>query len=262
MKKEAKKQISLEEKKSVQLEMLKEIDAFCRENNIRYSLAFGTLLGAIRHKGFIPWDDDVDIMMPLPDMLRFKKMFCSKTIKYCDVDTEKYYEFGFSRLANIDTYNQTGIIAKSYGVCIDLYPIVAIPKEIKERDSFFQKATVLFEHRIRLMKWKKQLVRYFPVKTIPGFKKAMKDYRDYMLNTYDYGSTGEFYIVAGRLSIRNRTMYDFDLFEDMMEVDFEGSKFWSISKYDFFLTLMYGDYMTPPPENQRHPYHGGHYYWK
>ena len=72
MSKEKRKQISLEEKKSIQLEMLKEIDAFCRNNNIKYSLAFGTLIGAVRHKGFIPWDDDVDIMMPLPDMLRFR----------------------------------------------------------------------------------------------------------------------------------------------------------------------------------------------
>ena len=57
------KPISFEEKRSIQLEMLKEIDAFCRNNGIKYSLAFGTLLGAIRHKGFIPWDDDIDIMM-------------------------------------------------------------------------------------------------------------------------------------------------------------------------------------------------------
>ena len=69
--KKNKKPISIEERKVVQLEMLKEINSFCKANNIRYSLAFGTLLGAVRHKGFIPWDDDVDIMMPLPDMLRF-----------------------------------------------------------------------------------------------------------------------------------------------------------------------------------------------
>ena len=69
------KEITLEERKQIQLRMLIEIDAFCRKHNIRYSLAYGTLIGAIRHKGFIPWDDDVDIMMPLPDMLRFKELW-------------------------------------------------------------------------------------------------------------------------------------------------------------------------------------------
>ena len=63
--------LSLEEKRKIQLSMLDEVDAFCRKNSIRYSLACGTLLGAIRHKGFIPWDDDMDIVMPEPDFLRF-----------------------------------------------------------------------------------------------------------------------------------------------------------------------------------------------
>ena len=57
-----KKPITLEERKKIQLVMLDEIDSFCREHDIRYSLAFGTLIGAIRHKGYIPWDDDVDLI--------------------------------------------------------------------------------------------------------------------------------------------------------------------------------------------------------
>ena len=67
--------ITLDERKQIQLEMLIEIDKFCREHNIKYMLAYGTLIGAVRHKGYIPWDDDVDISMPLEDILRFKNEF-------------------------------------------------------------------------------------------------------------------------------------------------------------------------------------------
>lgn len=92
------KEITFEERKTIQLDMLKEIDAFCRTNNIRYTLACGTLIGAIRHGGYIPWDDDVDITMPYDDMLKFKKLFKSETMKYCDIETEKNYGYEFSRI--------------------------------------------------------------------------------------------------------------------------------------------------------------------
>ena len=257
-----KKPITLEKRKAIQLEMLKEIDAFCRANNIKYSLAFGTLLGAIRHKGFIPWDDDVDIMMPLPDVLRFKELFHSETMKYYDVDIDKGFEYAFSRIANTNTYCKKGIIAESYGVCIDLYIVVSIPSENHDRDLFFRKANKLIHRRFQYMKWNKRIIKVFPIHTIPGFHRAIKEYRDYILNYDDYGKTGVYYIVAGPLSLREKMTYGFDMFEEMIEVDFEGFKFMSIAQYDKFLSMRYGDYMQLPPEDQRHPYHGNHCFWK
>lgn len=256
------KLITLEEKKQIQLEMLKEIDAFCRENEIRYSLAFGTLLGAIRHRGFIPWDDDVDIMMPLPDMIRFKKMFHSKRMKYLDIDTEETYEFAFSRICDLSTYKRGGRLSNSYGICIDLYTLVSIPKEKSEKELFFRKAQKLQARRLKYMKWNKHVVRWLPMKTIPGFHSAIKAYRDYLLDLDKYGNTGMYYMVAGPLNLRDKMSYDFDLFDGVIDVDFEGSKFCSIVRYDEFLTMRYGDYMQLPPEDQRHPYHGGKYYRK
>ena len=256
------KPISLEDRKVVQLEMLKEIDAFCRTNKIRYSLAFGTLLGAIRHKGFIPWDDDVDIMMPLPDMLLFKKLFHSNTMKYCDVDTDKNYEFPFSRIANINTYNKIGIIAKTYGICIDLYPVVSIPRDKEQCDSFFFKAQQLTTRRFCYINWRNRLVRHFPCKSILGFNKVMKNYRDWILNKENYGESGLYYAVAGYLNLRDKMIYDFDLFDNLTEVEFESYKFLSIAHYDKYLSMRYGNYMQLPPENERHPYHGGKYYWR
>ena len=100
--------LSQAEIRNIQLNMLDEIDAFCRTEGIRYSMAFGTLLGAIRHKGYIPWDDDMDIIMPLPDMQVFKKKFKSKDLKYLDIDTCKHFEYHFSRIGYEPTYCKTG----------------------------------------------------------------------------------------------------------------------------------------------------------
>lgn len=257
-----KKPISLEERKIIQLEMLKEIDTFCRNNHIRYSLAFGTLLGAIRHQGFIPWDDDVDIMMPLPDMLRFKKIFHSDTIKYCDVDTENNYEFAFSRIANIKTYDKRGLISKTYGVCIDTYPIVSIPDTVEAQHSFFEDAQLYFDKRKRYRRWNSRIIKAIPIKAIPGLSTSVRLYRNYLFNTVSYGSTNAYYIVAGPLKIRDKMIYDRDIFNELREVKFEDGNFMAISNYDYFLSLRYGDYMKLPPEEDRHPYHGFHYYWR
>lgn len=263
IKMEKKKPISLEEKKCIQLEMLKEIDAFCRNNNIRYSLAFGTLLGAVRHKGFIPWDDDVDIMMPLPDMLVFKDLFQSKNLKYCDVDTEKHYEYPFSRIVHLGTYNQKGLTFKDYGICIDLYPIVSIPSEKNQQDLYFSIAINKQKRRKQFETLRNRIIRHFPISSIPGYDAVQKKYRDHLLKECQpYGTTSCYYTVAGPLSIRKRTMYGHDIFEQLIDLEFEGDFFCCIKDYDYFLRLRYGDYMTPPPESERHPYHGGRYYWK
>lgn len=254
--------ILLEERKAIQLDMLKEVDLFCRSNCIKYSLAFGTLLGAIRHKGFIPWDDDVDIMMPLPDMIRFKQLFKSSSMEYCDVDVTLGYEYGFSRISNTRTFNKKGLIVNGYGICIDLYPIVSVPKNNDDRELFFRRANVLIKRRFFMMNCNARLIKVLPVKAIPGLKKAVRDYRNYMLNSNIYGKTGEYYIVAGRLELRDKMSYDRDLFERMIEVSFEGNSFMAIEDYDYYLSLRYGDYMQLPPVEQRHPYHGGNYYWK
>lgn len=253
--------ITLEERKAIQLEMLREIDSFCRSNSIKYSLAFGTLLGAIRHKGFIPWDDDVDIMMPLPDLLRFKASFQSATLRYCDIDTERFFRFPFARVANKTTYRLEGRHVQSYGVCIDLYTVVSIPNS-DELDSFFSKATRL-EKRARFIgKWRSRAVRYLSLRNLPFFRLSVRKLTEFLRYSCRYGESGKYYIIAGPISLHEKMTYDFDMFDELIDVDFEDYRFQAISSYDAFLTLRYGDFMTPPPEDQRRPYHGGRFFWK
>ena len=260
-----KREILLEERRRIQLDMLEEFQEFCEKKGIKYSLAYGTLIGAIRHKGYIPWDDDVDIMMPLPDMQRLKNEFISDNVKYCDIDTEKHFEYGFSRLACKKTFGKAGVSFKSYGVNIDVYPVLSVADTLEERDEYFEKGRLLLNKRLKYIKWRGLAMSYLPISTIPGFDRSVREYRDYMMqNSYPYGATNHFFVYGGDLSKKERELctYDFDLFDGLIKVDFEGFKLNAIERYHEYLTYYYGDYMQLPPEEDRIPYHGGRYFWK
>lgn len=263
----AMKEITFEEKRRVQLEMLKEIHVFCKNNDIKYSLAYGTLLGAIRHKGFIPWDDDIDIMMPYPDLELFKKKFESESLMYADIDTLSHYEFGFPRIVHKQSFCKAGILSKTYGINIDLYPITSIPDNPEEQNRYFARGESILKKRLSYMR-KRSLLRYFiPLSTLPIFDKlfdrVIREYRDFIFSEGpQYGTTIHYHIWAGPLSTRSKRIYDKDLFEEIREVTFEGLHLMSIAEYDYFLSHTYGNYMQLPPIEQRVPYHGGRYYWK
>ena len=255
--------ITIDEQKSIRLEILKEVDSFCREHGVRYSLAFGTLLGAVRHQGFIPWDDDADIMMPLPDMLRLKNEFQSEKVSFCDIDTTSHYRNAFANMGYKATYRKTGMVATLFGVGVDVYPIIGIPDTKKERNIFFESVKKLQSYRKKYLLWNSRITKYLPFGAIPGFDKAIRQYRDYFYDssvTYDEASS--FYVVAAPIELRERTIYDCDIFNKLIELPFEGKPFKCIQKYDYFLRLMYGDYMQLPPIEERKPHHGQIYYWR
>ena len=253
------KRLTQSDIRQIQLEMLDETDAFCRANDIRYSLAFGTLLGAVRHKGFIPWDNDMDIIMPLPDMIRFKNSFKSERIMYLDVDVIKHYAHHFSRICYLPTYDKKGLFAKSYGVSIDLYPVVGMPDTEEKINLFLKELEPLYKQRYSLFTLRRRLLRYLSVAYVPGYDAVMRKCRDVILNSYPYQGA-KYYFHAG--SIRWDNIFDFDVFENIVDYEFEGRRYAGLARYDEYLTHCYGDYMKLPPEDQRYPYHRRNYYWK
>lgn len=251
--------ITSNEVKRVQLEMLKEIDEYCRKNNIRYCLSYGTLLGAIRHKGYIPWDDDVDLIMPYPDLLRFKKDFNSTFMKLLDIDTYSYYEYQFPRICHTKTYSKPGRFSNWYGISIDLYPVVGMVEDVDEIEKYMEKGKKIYGDVDKFIKWHRRELKYTPFRFMPGYQKAVKRIYDYV-RMYPFEGAHKYFHVGGPFKMYE--VFDYDVFEKLIDVDFEGCLFLAPEKYDSYLRQCYGDYMQLPPEEKRHPYHGGIYYWK
>lgn len=256
------KEITLDERKQIQLDMLIEIDEFCRTNNIKYMIAFGTLLGAVRHKGFIPWDDDVDICMPIDDMLRFKKEFKSKQLKYHDIDTDKDYSFPFSHISHDETYQKDRCFIK-YGVSIDVYPMIEVPSSQETISELMNIGKPILEKRYTYIKWNSRWRRYIPFNfNLPGYRKSIKTYRNFLFNTFSKKGENRYFLITGPLKNFERHTFNFNPFDEVIDIEFEGKKIMGPAKYHELLSQIYGDYMEFPPEDQRHPYHGGKFYWK
>lgn len=253
------KELTLDEKRIIQLDMLTEFDAFCRQNQLRYSIAYGSLIGAVRHQGFIPWDDDLDLMMPKPDMEIIKQHFRSDNMFYCDIDVDKNYVYAFPRLIHKHTFSKVGNNYKDFGVNIDLYPVLGLPDDKGRIDKFFKKGNKILNGRLFLMRISSFMRSHsIPFATI-FLPSLVKNYRNYLYQ-FPFDNCKYYFSYGGGLHWRN--VLDFDPFEKMVEVCFEGEKYKAIAEYDKFLTHFYGDYMTPPPVEKRVPYHGGNYYWK
>lgn len=121
------KQLTVEDAKQIELEILDYIDTLCKKHNINYIINYGTLIGAVRHEGFIPWDDDIDLSMPREDYQRFINIFQKEKSKYelLSLETDKNYFNNFIKITDsttkiIDTRN-----TKTYesGIFIDIFPM-------------------------------------------------------------------------------------------------------------------------------------------
>ena len=119
------KPISSNEAKQILLELMDDIHQFCIENKIKYSLAFGTLIGAIRHKGFIPWDDDIDIYLMREDYDRFRKSYAPRKeyIKLNDPETDEDYHRTFLKVEDTRTVVHEVAALKYVGIAIDIFPV-------------------------------------------------------------------------------------------------------------------------------------------
>lgn len=251
------KYLSLSEIKQEELNILLYFVKFCEDNSLCYTLDGGTLLGAVRHHGFIPWDDDIDVGMPRPDYEEFLNRFNDSMNEKYFVISERNSDFVYAKLLNKTIRVRTRAKSDNY-LWIDIFPIDGLPDNGHEAKGIFRKVQRYIKwYQLCDVDWRTgstivkkigKLILQFPIKFLGKSYYKKKILRIALKN--DYKSSHYCgVIVWGIYGVGEK--FNKDSFEKMVLLDFNGYKFKSIGDYEDYLTGLYGDYMQLPPINQR-----------
>lgn len=253
----------------LQLDIALEVKRICEKNNIQYFLDSGTLLGAVRHGGFIPWDDDLDIAMLREDYERFIKIAPKElSDKYFlqNTDTDEGFGYTFSKVRLNGTHYVEKIAqyAKCHdGIYIDIFPYDNMPddeKLCKKIGYQVRLNTLLLRIKSGYRPWiyndsKKDVIKYFPFRVMALFvskKHLIKRINELMTCVND--KECERKVICDNLSY-HKFYYPKSVYASAVDYEFEGHMFKVPVGYKEFLTQTYGDYMTPPPEDKRDSTH-------
>lgn len=266
------KEIGLDELKLIQLDILQALHDFCIENNIKYSLGCGTMLGAVRHKGYIPWDDDIDFYVMRNDYERLIKIF-PNVYKgdYELICLERDKEWGRSYAKAF--HNKTILIEdtterKRIGIGIDVYAIDYVPDDEEEwlkynkRRLFYQSVfalkSMIISHERSIMKNAVVFLSHLLLSPI-SLRHMAK-----FINRYAQKNNGKCHTYACECVqgvITGKKRFKAADFDDVIEWPFEDRTFLIMKGYDDYLTNAYGDYMTPPPPEKRVSTHETKAFW-
>ena len=252
--------MSLEDIKKTELGILDFIDNICRDYNITYYLCYGTLIGAIRHKGFIPWDDDIDIAMPRKDYERFIDIMQTLHItpKYkLHVPLEDGYYYEFAKVVDTDTQIESDkdTFACAESLWVDIFPLDGLVKEDRcthwkiYYTHLCRVAAVYktFPHKTKGFKVPFEYIFWKVCKTI-GYKYFLKKLLKLSLKYRfeDCDTIGFAAAFPGKTKYMSK-----EWFGEPVKVEFEGNMYNAPSKYQEYLSTQYGDYMSLPPKEKR-----------
>lgn len=253
----------------LQLDMLVEFDRVCRKHDIRYCIVAGTMLGAVRHRGFIPWDDDADVAMLREDYEKFKLVADELDPEICffqDHSTDPEYLWGYGKLRRTGTSfiraGQEHLKGKS-GVFVDVFPQDDIPVCVAGMTLHnfycFCLRKILWSRVGKVsdrgfMKAWYSLISHIPVDWVYARVKKMSDKSrndsPNRVRTLLFPSYGRLFPKPA--AIRYGILKEWLL--ERAEYEFEGHMLFGTKDYDAILTYRYGDYMTLPPEEERLPH--------
>ena len=259
-------ELTLKELQQVSLEILKDVHSFCETNNIRYSIAYGTLIGALRHKGFIPWDDDVDIVMPRPDFERFCKSYQSNNgMRLIYYGNDRSALAAFARVVECDKTDymtERPWTKQRSGVWIDIFPLDGVVnqadysrlyKRLRPISWIVYKFRRQNHHILPTDSWwsktKTIIAKVIGINgMIPFFllNRIVSQMTKYKYEDCDfYGQMA--YLDDGPI------MFSKDGFKDTILVNFEDTQFRALNGYDAVLRQLYGDYLQLPPADKQSP---------
>ncbi|MFR7677767.1 MAG: phosphorylcholine transferase LicD [Acutalibacteraceae bacterium] len=267
--------ISDQEIKAIELHVLKTLTNYCDKNGIRYFLSYGTLIGAIRHQGFIPWDDDIDVVIPRPDYMRLIKLLGNQEISFCKLSSpynNRDHFLPYSKIYHIETEKiEEGVQYRGtpLGIDVDIFPLDGVPEDERKAEKFYKVQKKLFRWSVlsfspyekspNMIRTALRYIRMFLVKLVGNYhwiillnKRALK---------YPYeGSKMVGVPVIGYDNVLKRI--NRSCFDESIPVHFEGEVYLAPKGYDEFLRTLYGDYMQLPPEDKRISTHLYEAYWR
>lgn len=271
------KELSLKELQSFGLEILEDVHQFCISNQIRYSIAYGTLIGAIRHKGFIPWDDDIDIIMPRCDYELFCKSYKSTKFKVSSIEVDSDCRITFGRVYDDRRTTTDSMIPwkkGGSGVWIDVFPVDAVEDNWHK---YMQRQTAI-SRRFRIIQLERRALRKISLEKNIYRKIRLLFIKCIFLwglflpchirnviqksKELKWNSTNHF----GLLSFNSYGIKDYhscEYFDKCIPMPFEDLEVMVLRGFDKYLKGIYGDYMQLPPLEEREPKQSYiHFYWK
>lgn len=247
----------------IRREILQQFHQLCEEHHLRYSLAYGTLLGAVRHGGMIPWDDDIDLVMPREDY----EALCAL---YPTNDCKDRYQFVCNRnhpeiktkigyFIDYTTVTETaGNMPEYYGIHIDVYPLDIMPNDAGERKALLRKRKML--HRLirlkdlhpQVMKGVQKWIRYvMQILLAPICAEKVYAYFHKLAGKWSGMPEAERKEVCCLVESGKAIVFPYALTKEYTLYSYDGSEYFGFKDYDTPLRAWYGDYMQLPPENER-----------
>ena len=242
-----KKLLEVNEYRKIQIDILDAVAKICNDNNIRYFLAGGTLLGAVRHKGYIPWDDDIDIILLRDDYDKLISILKNQTeFSWLDlIDDEKDgYIYPFAKAVNNKTVAKQSDNLTEHGIWVDIFPYDNLPVDPKKSQKYLNKG---YFYRGLILSF----LTDFTTDKKGGklvIKKLVKYFKKFCLKFKNVDTN---YVGCVFTPYRTRERFAKEWFKKDVLLEFEGKFYNAPSEYDKVLTQLYGDYMKLPPVEKR-----------